>query len=326
MEKLNPAIIDMNQWKKEHGDYIVRAMAADGTVRAFAATTRDLVQEAQNRHKTSPVCTAALGRLMTAGAMMGTMLKGADDLVTLMIRGDGPMAGVTVTADSYGDVKGFVSNPNVWLPEKTPGHLDVGGAIGKGILTVVRDQEFGDPYSSQVNLVSGEIAEDLTYYFATSEQVPSSVGLGVLVGPGPKVRDAGGFIIQLMPGCTDATAEKLENKLKQVKSITEFLEQGMKPEDILQEILGDMDLEILDTLPTQFYCSCSKARMEKALITLGEKELQGMVDDGKPIELNCQFCGNSYKFTPEELRKILATCRAAKAAGSTEASDGAKPE
>ncbi|MEE8885892.1 MAG: Hsp33 family molecular chaperone HslO [Eubacteriales bacterium] len=309
-EKLNPAIIDMKKWISEHGDYIVRGITSDGGIRAFAATTKNLVQEAQDRHDTSPTATAALGRLLTAGAMMGTMLKGADDLVTIMMRGDGPMAGITVTADSYGDVKGFVSNPQVWLPEKTKGHLDVGGAIGHGVLTVVRDQEFGEPYSSQVNLVSGEIAEDLTYYFATSEQIPSSVGLGVLTGPGKQVRNAGGFIIQLMPGCTDETIDKLEAKLKTVHSITEYLEKGMKPEDILNDILGEFGLEILDTLPTQFYCNCSHERMSKALVTLGKKELNAMIDDGKPVTLSCQFCGRSYTFPVDELKEILKTAEA----------------
>lgn len=309
-EKLNPVITDMKKWIKEHGDYMVRATAADGTVRAFAARTDRLVGEAQSDHHTSPVATAALGRLLTAGVMMGTMLKGEDDLITLMIRGDGPIGGITVTADAFGDVKGFVSNPDIWLPAKANGHLDVGRAVGRGVLTVVRDQEAGDPYSSQVNLVSGEIAEDLTAYFATSEQVPSSVGLGVLVGQDTKVKQAGGFIIQLMPGCSDETVEKLEAKLKKIQSVTDFLKKGMTPEDILQEILGDMGLEILDTLPAQFYCSCSRERMTKALITLGQKEITDMISDGKPVELNCRFCGRKYTFTVDELKEILRQSQA----------------
>ncbi len=309
MGRLNEKITDMNAWKREHEDYIVRATAADGMIRAFAATTKNLVQEAKNHHNTSPVATAALGRLLTAGSMMGVMLKGDEDLITLTIRGDGPMNGLTVTADSHGDVKGFVYNPNVWVPDKYPGKLDVGAAVGAGTLTVVRDQEFGGAYSSQVQLVSGEIADDLTKYFAASEQVPSSVGLGVLVDTDQNVKRAGGFLIQLMPGCTDEVIDKLEARLQEIKSITAFLEAGMTPEEILEEILGDMDLSVNETLPTQFYCNCSRERVTKVLISLGAKELQSMIDDGKPVELDCHFCGKKYSFSVAELEGILANAR-----------------
>ncbi|MGN0363645.1 MAG: Hsp33 family molecular chaperone HslO [Bilifractor sp.] len=291
-------------------DYIVRATACNGEIRAFAATTRNLVEQARQIHQTSPVCTAALGRLLTAGAMMGIMLKGEDDLMTMTIRGDGPMQGLTVTADAKGRVKGFVYNPNVWNAPKYKGKLDVGNAVGRGTLTVVRDQAFGEPYSSQVELLSGEIAEDLTNYFATSEQVPSSVGLGVLVNTDQSVKQAGGFLIQLMPGCSEETVNKLEASLKQVHSVTKLLEEGLSPEEILQRILGDMELELLDTVPTEFYCNCSRERVMKVLLSIGAKELQEMIDEGKPVELACHYCGKKYAFDTEELKILLAAARA----------------
>lgn len=311
-EKKDGKVTDMTEWKKDHMDYIVRATACGGQIRAFAATTRSLVEQAREIHQTSPVCTAALGRLMTAGAMMGIMLKGEDDLMTMTIRGDGPMQGLTVTADARGRVKGFVYNPNVWNAPKYKGKLDVGNAIGRGTLTVVRDQAFGEPYSSQVELVSGEIAEDLTSYFVTSEQVPSSVGLGVLVNTDQSVEQAGGFIIQLMPGYTDETVNRLEENLKKIHSVTKLLEDGLSPEEILQTILADMDLELLDTVPTEFYCNCSRERVTKVLLSIGEKDLQEMIDEGKPVELACHFCGKKYSFSVDELKILLAAAKARK--------------
>jgi len=310
LQNKDEKVTDMTEWKKDHMDYIVRATACGGQIRAFAATTRNLVEQARQIHQTSPVCTAALGRLLTAGAMMGIMLKGEDDLMTMTIRGDGPMQGLTVTADAKGRVKGFVYNPNVWNAPKYKGKLDVGNAVGRGTLTVVRDQAFGEPYSSQVELLSGEIAEDLTNYFATSEQVPSSVGLGVLVNPDQSVKQAGGFLIQLMPGYTEETVNKLEASLKQVHSVTKLLEEGLSPEEILQRILGDMELELLDTMPTEFYCNCSRERVMKVLLSIGAKELQDMIDEGKPVELACHYCGKKYSFDTEELKILLAAARA----------------
>jgi molecular chaperone Hsp33 len=302
-------VTNIEQWKKEHGDYLVRGTAAHGQIRCFAAKTTGLVEEARNRHKTSPVCTAALGRLMTAGSMMGAMLKGKDDLLTLTIRGNGPMQGLQVTADSASRVKGYVFQPFVWNEPKYAGKLDVGGAVGAGTLTVVRDQEFGDPYSSQIRLVSGEIAEDLTEYFAVSEQVPSSVGLGVLLNTDQTVRCAGGFIIQLMPGCEDATIDKLEARLSKVHSVTQMLDRGMTPEEMLEHLFEGMDLEILDTVPTAFSCNCSRERVRKVLISTGSRELQSMIDDGKAIEIECHFCGEKYSFEVDELREILEAAR-----------------
>ena len=289
-------------------DYIVRATAAEGQVRAFAATTKELVETAREHHNTSPVATAALGRLLTAGAMMGSMMKNETDMLTLQVRGDGPLGGITVTADSKGDVKGYVNNPDVMLPPKN-GKLDVGGAVGIGLLQVIKDMGLKEPYSGQTILVSSEIAEDLTYYFATSEQVPSAVGLGVLMNKDNTVRQAGGFIIQLMPGASEAVISALEKKIGEIHSITTLLDVGNTPETILQYILGDLGLEINEKLPAKFTCNCNKSRIEKALISVGKKDIQEMIDDGKPIEVNCHFCNKNYTFDVEELKEILEKAR-----------------
>lgn len=287
-------------------DYIVRATAADSQIRAFAATTKETVELARQYHNTSPVATAALGRLLTAGAMMGAMMKGEKDLLTLQIKGNGPLGGITVTADSAANVKGYVNNPEVLIPANEKGKLDVGGAIGVGILNVIRDMGLKEPYVGQCELQTGEIGDDLTYYFATSEQVPSSVGLGVLMDKGNTVRQAGGFIIQLMPFTSEEIIDRLEAKLAEVKSITSMLDGGMTPEQILEELLGEFGLEINDTLPTQYHCNCSRERIEKALISIGKKDLQEMINDGEPIEVGCQFCDKKYQVTVDELKGLLA--------------------
>ncbi|WP_294148437.1 Hsp33 family molecular chaperone HslO [uncultured Clostridium sp.] len=286
-------------------DYIIRATAADGQIRAFAATTRGVVEKARAAHNTSPVATAALGRLLTAGGMMGIMMKGKDDILTLRVEGDGPIEGLTVTADSAGNVKGYAFNPAVMLPPNSKGKLDVGGALGVGVLSVIRDIGLKEPYVGQTILVSGEIAEDLTYYYATSEQIPTSVALGVLMNKDNTVRQAGGFIIQLLPGASDDIIDKLEKKLGDMDSITSLLDAGRTPEMILDSVIGEFGLEILDTMPTEFYCNCDKARVEKALISIGRKELQEMIDEGKTIEVNCHFCNQNYAFTVEELNDLL---------------------
>ena len=287
-------------------DYIIRGTAACGMIRAFAATTKNLVQEASSIHHTSPVATAALGRLLTAAAMMGSMLKGEGDLVTIMVQGDGPLKNITVTGDSKSRVKGFVTNPDIWIPEKYQGKLDVGKAVGSGVLTVVRDQESGEPYSSQVELQTGEIGDDLTYYFAVSEQVPSSVGLGVLIDRDCSVKRAGGFIIQLMPGCDDETVMKLEDNLKKVTSVTSMLEQGMTPEDILNKVLSGMNPDVMARQKAEYYCNCSRERVEKVLLSIGKKDLQEMTDEGKPAELVCSFCGKKYTFSTGDMKLMLA--------------------
>lgn len=290
-------------------DYIVRATAADSQIRAFAATTRDLVEEARAAHNTSPVATAALGRLLSAGAMMGTMMKGEQDLLTLQIKAGGPLGGMTVTADSQARVKGYVNNPAVMLPPNSKGKLDVAGAVGVGILNVIKDMGLKEPYVGQTVLQTSEIAEDLTYYFATSEQVPSSVGLGVLMEHDNTVKQAGGFIIQLMPFTDEKIISALEEKLSAVTSVTSMLDAGMTPEQILEELLGEFGLEITDRIPTKYYCNCSKERVAKALISVGKKDLKEMIEDGKTIEVNCHFCNTNYGFTVEELKDLYQKSR-----------------
>lgn len=286
-------------------DYMIRATAADGQIRAFAATTRDMVENAKNAHNTSPVATAALGRLMTAAAMMGADLKGEKDLLTLRIEGSGPLGGLLVTANGHGDVKGYAFHPEVMLPPNAQGKLDVGGSLDLGVLSVIKDIGLKEPYVGQTQLITGEIAEDLTYYFATSEQVPSSVALGVLMNKDNTVRQAGGFIIQLMPFCDEKVIEKLEQRLAEVNSVTAFLDEGLTPEQILEKLLGDMDLVINDTVPTQFYCNCSRERVSKALIAVGRKELNEMIQEAKPVELKCHFCNSAYEFSTEDLKELL---------------------
>lgn len=286
-------------------DYIVRGMAANNQIRVFAATTKELVEHARQAHNTSPIATAALGRLLTAGAMMGSMCKGEKDMLTLQIQCSGPIQGLTVTADAAANVKGYVYNPNVMLPPSDKGKLDVGKALDLGVLSVIKDMGLKEPYMGQTQLVSGEIAEDLTYYFATSEQVPSAVALGVLMNKDNTVKQAGGFIIQLMPFAEDGLAEKLEGKLAGITSITSLLEQDMTPEDIISQVLGDFGIEITDNIPTRFYCNCSKERVEKAIVSVGSKELKDMIADNKPVEVNCHFCNKKYTFDIEELKEIL---------------------
>lgn len=286
-------------------DYIVRATAADNQIRAFAATTRDLVEKARSVHNMSPVATAALGRLLTAGAMMGTMMKGEKDILTLQIKAGGPINGITVTADSKANVKGYVGKPDVMLPPNAKGKLDVAGAVGVGLLQVIKDMGLKEPYVGQTVLQTSEIAEDLTYYFATSEQVPSSVGLGVLMEHDNTVKQAGGFIIQLMPFTDDAVIDALEKKLSEVTSVTSMLDAGDTPEMILDKLLGDFGVQITDKVPTSFWCNCTKHRVEKAIISIGKKDIQEMIDDEKPIEVNCHFCNTNYEFSVEELKQIL---------------------
>lgn len=290
------------------GDYIVRATAADNQVRAFAATTKQLVETARQHHNTSPVATAALGRLLSAGAMMGSMMKNATDMLTLQIRGNGPIEGITVTADSFANVKGYVGNPDVMLPPKK-GKLDVGGAVGVGLLQIIKDMGLKEPYSGQTILVSSEIAEDLTYYFANSEQIPSSVGLGVLMEKDNTVRCAGGFIIQMMPFAQEKTVVRLEENLKKVSSVTSLLDQGYTPERMLEVLFEGLGLEIMDTIPTRFFCNCSKERVEQAVVSIGKKEIEEMIRDGEDIEVKCHFCNTAYKYTVEELKEILKRSR-----------------
>ena len=286
-------------------DYLVRAIAANGQVRAFAAYTKNTVETARQAHNTSPVVTAGLGRLLTAGAMMGSMMKGDRDVLTIKAEGSGPVGHYLVTADSKGNVKGYAAHPNGILPANAAGKLDVGGSLGVGLLTVIKDLGLKEPYTGTCELVSGEIAEDLTYYFASSEQTPSSVGLGVLMTKDNTVNVAGGFIIQLMPDATEETISIVEEKISTIKSVTSMLENGLDPEGIINLILGGLDPEILDKMPVRFYCNCSKERVSKALIAIGRKELDNIIEENEPIEVKCHFCNKAYNFTVDELKKLV---------------------
>lgn len=286
-------------------DYMVRATAANAQIRAFAITSRETVECARSAHDLSPVVTAALGRLMTGALMMGSMLKGEKDMLTLQINGAGPVHGLTVTADSQGNVKGYADNPQAMMPPNSVGKLDVGGVIGAGVLTVIKDMGLKEPYSSTIELTTGEIGDDLTYYFAASEQIPSSVALGVLMEKNNTVKQAGGLIIQLMPFTSEEVIAKLEDKLTHMSPITTLLEEGQTPEQILETILGELGLEITDTMPVCFHCNCSKERVEKVLLSLGRKELQDLIDEGQDVELNCHFCNTNYVFTVEELQGMI---------------------
>lgn len=301
LDKINDIKID--------GDYIVNATAADSQIRAYAATTRNMVETARNAHNTSPVATAALGRLMCAGAMMGSMTKGEKDLLTLQIKCSGPIGGLTVTADTNANVKGFVEHPEVMLPPSDKGKLDVGKALDLGVLSVIKDMGLKEPYVGQTQLVTGEIAEDLTYYFANSEQIPSSVALGVLMNKDNTVRCAGGFIIQLMPFTDDAVIDKLEEKLKNIKAMTQMLDEGMTPEDILVEALGEFGIEFHEKIPTQFRCDCCKERVSKAIISIGRKDIASMIDDNEPISVHCHFCNKDYTFDVDDLKRMLAAAK-----------------
>ena len=283
---------------------MIRATAAEGQIRAFAVTSKELVEEARKRHNTSPIVTAALGRLMSGAVMMGSMMKGEKDLLTIRVNGDGPMRGMTVTADAAGNVKGYPFVPDVVLPANALGKLDVAGAIGAGNMSVIKDMGLKEPYIGQTALQTGEIAEDLTYYFAVSEQVPSAVGLGVLMKKENTVEQAGGFIIQLMPFAEEEVIEKLEKKVAEVTSVTSLLAQGYNPEMILQKLLGDLGLEITENMPVRFYCGCSKERVTKALASISRAELDEIIKDGKPIEVNCDFCNTHYTFDIDELKEI----------------------
>lgn len=284
-------------------DYIVRATAANDAIRAFAIDGKELVEKARSSHNTFPVVTAALGRLLCAGAMMGVMQKGENDVLTLQILCDGPLKGLTVTADSKGYVKGFANVTDVDIPFKN-GKLDVGGAIDFGFLRVIKDMGLKEPYNSTVQLQTGEIAEDLTYYFARSEQVPSSVGLGVLVDTDNTVKCAGGFIIQLMPFTKDEVIEQLEKNLQELKSVTQMLSEGLTAEEMLGQVLKGFDIEFTAKYDTGFKCDCSRERFADRLATLNEEDKKSIIADGKPIEVTCQFCNSKYEYSLDEFKNM----------------------
>ena len=287
-------------------DYIARATAANHQLRAFAITSRNITEEARRIHNTSPVATAALGRLLSAGSMMGSMMKGERDVLTLQVECGGPRGGMVVTSGSDGCVKGYVNHPDIVLPPNQKGKLDVSGALGPGFLNVIRDTGLKEPYNGQVHLVSGEIAEDLTYYYATSEQIPSSVGLGVLLNRDNHVRQAGGFIIQVLPFAQEEVIATVERSLQQIHSVTDLLEQGMMPQDMVRALMGDMEVEILDSIPAQYACNCSKERVTRAVASLGRKDLEDLIAQGETIEVNCEFCDSQYYFTVDELKGFIS--------------------
>ncbi|MBB1533522.1 MAG: Hsp33 family molecular chaperone HslO [Mogibacterium sp.] len=291
----------------DNKDYIVRASLANDSVRAFAISSTHLVAEARERHRTLPVVTAALGRLLSAGAIMGSMMKGDKDIVTISLKGDGPAGYITVTADSHGHVKGFPGNPNVDIPRKYAGKLDVGAAVGRGLLTVSYDLGLKEPYSGQVEIQTGEVAEDLAYYFTVSEQLPSAVGLGVMVDTDSSVKHAGGFIVQLLPDAPEDVIELLEKKLANLEPVTTMMEQGMTPEEMLLHIFEGVDIEFTERHDVKFYCDCSKEKVKRALAAISDKDLQDIVNDDEDIEVKCYFCNTTYKFSIADIKDILSS-------------------
>ena len=291
----------------DNKDYIVRASLANDSVRAFAISSTHLVAEARERHRTLPVVTAALGRLLSAGAIMGSMMKGDQDIVTISLKGDGPAGYITVTADSHGHVKGFPGNPNVDIPRKYAGKLDVGTAVGRGLLTVSYDLGLKEPYSGQVEIQTGEVAEDLAYYFTVSEQLPSAVGLGVMVDTDSSVKHAGGFIVQLLPDAPEDVIELLEKKLANLEPVTTMMEQGMTPEEMLLHIFEGVDIEFTERHDVKFYCDCSKEKVKRALAAIRDKDLQDIVNDDEDIEVKCFFCNTAYKFSIADIKDILSS-------------------
>ena len=291
-------------------DKILHGMSADGGIRIYAANTTNLVREAQRIHNTYPIPTAALGRLLTAAAMMGSMLKSESDSLTLQIRGDGPLGGILAVGNSKAEVKGYVINPDVVLPDKIPGKLNVGDAVGAGTLGVIRDMGLKEPYAGQIQLVSGEIAEDITAYYAESEQIPAAVALGVLVDTDGSVITAGGFILQLMPGVTDEEAAQLEKTIASIPPITTMLSEGMSCEDIIFSVTEGFDLLVYhgETVTPKYECDCSRERVERALISMGSKELSDLIAEQGRAELTCQFCDVVYEFTSNDLQNLLIEC------------------
>lgn len=291
----------------DNKDYIVRASLANDSVRAFAISSTHLVAEARERHRTLPVVTAALGRLLSAGAIMGSMMKGDKDIVTISLKGDGPAGYITVTADSHGHVKGFPGNPNVDIPRKYAGKLDVGTAVGRGLLTVSYDLGLKESYSGQVEIQTGEVAEDLAYYFTVSEQLPSAAGLGVMVDTDSSVKHAGGFIVQLLPDAPEDVIELLEKKLANLEPVTTMMEQGMTPEEMLLHIFEGVDIEFTERHDVKFYCDCSKEKVKRALAAISDKDLQDIVNDDEDIEVKCFFCNTAYKFSIADIKDILSS-------------------
>ena len=287
-------------------DYIIRAMSRDGYVKAMAIRSTAIVERARMIHKTTPTATAALGRLLSACSMMGNLQKVEDGALTLQIKGGGPLGTLLATSDAVGNVRGYVHNPSITLLEKYAGKLDVGAAVGTdGMLTVIRDLRMKEPYVGSVALVSGEIADDITAYFAQSEQTPTACALGVLINTDQSVRVAGGYLIQLLPGAPDDVIDKVEAGIQRCGAVTAMLDAGKTPEEILRSVLSAFDLEFFDETPVEYRCYCSRERVSATLLTIGKKDLQEIVDEGKPITIECQFCDTVYTFTPEDVAQLL---------------------
>lgn len=290
-------------------DYIVNAITSDGAIRVIAAATTNLCEEARRIHDFSPTASAAVGRALTAAAMIGSTLKGDNDTLTLQFKGNGPIKRIIAVSDSRANVKGYAQVPWVDLPLKPNGHLDVGGAVGKnGHLSVIRDFGLKEPYAGQVELVSGEIAEDLTYYYAKSEQIPSAVALGVAVDRDIHVKSAGGFIIQLLPGAMDEDIDKIERAIADVGEVTKLIDDGKSPRDIVEMLLQGYEIEFFDEMEPKYRCDCSRERMERALISLGRDELTDMLHENGGAEVGCQFCGRKHTFTGDDLMEMIAAC------------------
>lgn len=286
-------------------DILIQGMAADNQVRFFCAYTKSLCETARQLHNTSPVVTAALGRLLTAGSIMGSMCKNDSDILTIQIQCSGPIKGLTVTANAKAQVKGYANNPDVMLPASPKGKLDVGGALGSGIISVIKDIGLKEPYVGQSDLVTGEIAEDLTYYFAASEQIPTSVALGVLMEKNNTVKHAGGFIIQLMPFAEERIISDLETRLKGYSSITSLMDKGMTPKQMMQQLFDGYDVNYTTEVTPAYHCDCSKERVYKAVMSIGKKDIEEMIADGEPIRVECHFCNKSYTFDTDDLKSML---------------------
>lgn len=287
-------------------DYLVKALAFDGQVRAYAVNTTETINEAQKKHYTWPTASAAMGRAMTAGVMMGAMLKG-EEKITIKIEGGGPIGAILVDANSKGKVRGYVTNPQTHFDLNEQGKLDVRRAVGtEGMITVVKDVGLRDHFSGQTPIVSGELGEDFTYYFVASEQVPSSVGVGVLVNPDNSILAAGGFIIQIMPGAEEEVISVIEQKITAMAPISKLIEKGMSPEEILYYILGEENVKVLEEMPVQFECTCSKERFGNAIVSLGKKEIEEMIEEDGQAETQCHFCNEKYIFAKSELEQLKA--------------------
>ena len=286
-------------------DYLVRGMSMDGMVKVVAIRSTELVRRGAQIQKTTPNATAAFGRALTAASMMGNMQKVENGSMTMQIKGDGPIGSIVCVSDATGNVRGYVYESNVPLVEKHPGKLDVGATVGNGTLTIIRDLQMKEPYVGSIELISGEIADDVTAYFAQSEQTPTACALGVLVDTDQSVKVAGGYLIQLLPGATEETIQTVEAGIQRAGAVTAMLEQGMTPEDILGQVCGDLGVVFMETTEVSYKCYCSRERVTAALVSLGKEELNQIADEGKEFPVECQFCDTVYTFTPEDIRSIL---------------------